>query len=160
VPPVVNGLQIAEALDFQRFQRIQSVAWWLLALVPISAVLGLFGQGLFSETSAGGARAGVTATYDRFARHGVDTDLELALTGRRGSTVAISRAFLDRYSVTDIQPEPIRVTTRAGDVVFRFVAGRGGVATFTLQADAIGSSSGTVTAPGGRPIRIRQLVYP
>ena len=53
-PPVVHGLQIDQALDFQRrFERVQRVAWWLLALVPLAAIAGLFGGGLFSEVTAG-----------------------------------------------------------------------------------------------------------
>lgn len=77
-PPVIDGLQIDQALSFQRrFHRVQVLAWALLTLVPIAAVLGLFGQGLFSQTSAGGPCAGVTATYDRFARMALDTELEL-----------------------------------------------------------------------------------
>jgi len=48
-PPVVNGLQIDQAMDFQRrFGRFQRVAWWLLAVVPVAAIAGLFGGGLFS----------------------------------------------------------------------------------------------------------------
>ena len=66
-PPVVDGLQIDQALDFQRrFGRVQRVAWWLLALVPVAAIAGLFGGGLFSEVTAGSERARVTVTYDRF----------------------------------------------------------------------------------------------
>src|SRR3954454_10525584 len=43
-PPIVDGLQINQALDFQRrFGRVQRVAWWLLSLVPVAAVAGLFG---------------------------------------------------------------------------------------------------------------------
>ena len=49
-PPVVHGLQIDQALNFQRrFGRVQRWAWWLLALVPVAAIAGLFGDGLFSE---------------------------------------------------------------------------------------------------------------
>ena len=66
-PPVVHGLQIDQALNFQRrFGRVQRVAWWLLALVPIAAIAGLFGDGLFSEVTAGSQRVGGTVTYERF----------------------------------------------------------------------------------------------
>ena len=53
-PPVLHGLQIDQALDFQRrFDRVQRVAWWLLALVPVAAIAGLFGGGLFRRGRGG-----------------------------------------------------------------------------------------------------------
>src|SRR3954451_6403199 len=94
-PPVVNGLQIDESLDFQRrFQRIQTVAWRVLALVPVAAVAGLFGGGLFSQVTAGGA--GLTVSYDRFGRRSVDTELEVTVPRARPPVaISISREFLD-----------------------------------------------------------------
>ena len=161
-PPVTNGLQIDEALTFQRrFARVQRVAWWLLALVPVAAVAGLFGDGLFSAATAGSARAGGTVTYERSARLTADTELELELSRpARTTDVAISRSFLDRYATSEVRPEPLRVSTSADAVVFTFATAPAGRVTFTLQPDAIGSSSGTVTIAGGTPVHVEQLVLP
>jgi hypothetical protein len=159
---VEHGLQIDQALDFQRrFGRVQRVAWRLLALVPVAAIAGLFGGGLFSEVTAGSERAGVTVTYERFGRRTADTELELELARpSRTTDVAISRAFLDRYDTSDVRPQPLRVRTRADAVVFTFAAAPRGRATLFLRPDAIGSSSGTVTVTGAMPVQIKQLVYP
>lgn len=161
-PPVTHGLQIDQALTFQRrFGRVQRVAWWLLALVPVASVAGLFGDGLFSEATAGSAPAGGTVTYERSGRLSADTELELEFARpSRTTDVAISRAFLDRYATSEIRPEPLRVRTLADAVVFTFAASAGGRATFLLQPDAIGSSSGTVTFGDGSPVRVKQLVFP
>jgi hypothetical protein len=162
-PPVVNGLQIDQALNFQRrFGRVQRVAWWLLALVPVAAIAGLFGGGLFSEVTAGSERARVTVAYERFGRVTANTQLELefARPSRTTTDVAISRAFLDRYDTSDVRPQPLRVRTLADAVVFTFAAAPAGRATFFLQPDAVGSSSGTVTVTNGMPVQIKQLVYP
>jgi len=59
-----------------------------------------------------------------------------------------------------VRPEPVRVRTLADAVVFTFAAGHAGRATFFLQPDAVGSSSGTVTFTGGAAAKIKQLVYP
>jgi hypothetical protein len=161
-PPVVNGLQIDQALDFQRrFHVVQRVAWWVLALVPVAAVLGLFGGGLFSETTAGSRAAGVTATYDRFARMSADTEIELRLARADGPTaVSISRALLDRYDISEIRPEPERVVTRPDRIEYVFAASASGTARFALQPSSAGSSSGTVTAAGGTPVPVNQFVFP
>src|SRR4051794_28419404 len=103
-PPVVNGLQIDQSLDFQRrFERIQKIAWRILALVPIAAVVGLFGGGLFSQVTARGA--GLTVVYDRFGRRSVDTQLEVTVVRpRQPVTVSISREFLDGYDLSEVRP--------------------------------------------------------
>jgi hypothetical protein len=161
-PPVVHGLQIDQALSFQRrFGRVQRLAWWLLALVPVAAIAGLFGDGLFSQVTAGSDRAGGTVTYERFGRLTADTKLEVEFARpSRTTDVAISRAFFDRYDTSEVRPEPLRVRTLADAVVFTFAAAAAGRATFSLRPQAAGSSSGTVTVTGGRPVRVKQLVYP
>jgi hypothetical protein len=161
-PPVVDGLQIDQALTFQRrFERVQRVAWWLLALVPVAAIAGLFGGGLFSEATAGSERARVTVTYQRFGRLTADTELQLKFAGpARTTDVAISRAFLDRYDTSEVRPQPLRVRTLANAIVFTFAAAPAGRATFSLTPAEVGSSRGTVTVSDGTPVHVKQLVYP
>ena len=121
-PPVVDGLQIDQALSFQRrFGRFQRVAWSLLALIPVAAIAGLFGDGLFSDVTAGSDRVGGTVTYERFGRLTADTELVLEFARpSRTTDVAISRAFFDRYVTSEVRPEPVRVRTLADAVVFAF----------------------------------------
>lgn len=161
-PPLVSGLQIDEALDFQkRFHVVQRVTWWVLALVPVAAVLGLFGGGLLSERTAGGDAAGVTVRYDRFARITADTQFELQLTRADGpTTVTISRALLDLYRIGEIRPEPERVVTRADSIDYVFAASANGTVLLAVKPDSVGSSSGTVTVAGGAPVRINQFIFP
>ena len=161
-PPVVNGLQIDQALDFQRrFHVIQRIAWWLLALVPVAAIAGLFGGGLFGETTTGSRAAGVTVSYDRFARVTADTEIELRLARADGPTaVSISRSLLDRYDISEIRPEPERVVTRPDRIEYVFAASAGGTARFAVQPSSAGSSSGTVAVAGGVPVRVNQFVFP
>ena len=161
-PPVVNGLQIDQALNFQRrFGRVQRVAWRLLAVVPVAAIAGLFGGGLFSEVTAGSERTGSTVTYERFGRLTADTELELEFARpSRTTDVAISRAFFDRYDTSEVRPEPLRVRTLPNAVVFTVAATPAGRATFFLQPSTVGSSSGTVTVTGGTPVHVKQLVFP
>lgn len=161
-PPVINGLQIDQALDFQRrFHVIQRITWWLLALVPVAAVAGLFGGGLFSETTAGSRAAGVTVSYDRFARISADTEIELRLTSADGPTaVSISRSLLDRYDISEVRPEPERVVTRPDRIEYVFAATASGTARFAVQPSSAGSSSGTVAVAGGMPVRVNQFVFP
>jgi len=159
-PPVVNGLQIDQSLDFQRrFQRVQKVAWRVLALLPVAAVAGLFGGGLFSQVTAG--TGGMKVSHDRFGRRSVDTQLDVTVTrARQPVAVSISRDFLDGYDVSEVRPPPERVAAYADRLVYEFEALPGASASFTLQPQRLGSSSGTVTVAGSQPVRVRQLIYP
>ena len=149
---MVDGLQIDQALTFQRrFERVQRVAWWLLSLVPVAAIAGLFGGGLFSTATAGSERARVTVTYERFGRLTADTELELEFARpSRTTDVAISRAFLDRYDTSEVRPQPLRVRTVADAVVFTFAAAPAGRATFSLAPAAVGSVAGRSRSPAAR----------
>lgn len=159
-PPVVNGLQIDQSLDFQRrFHRVQRVAWHLLALIPVAAVLGLFGDGLLSAVTARGT--GVEVAYERFGRRTVDTELEVTFERARSPvTVSIDTRFLNGYSVSEVRPEPERVTARAGRLDYTFAALPGASVSFDLQAQRLGSNRGTVTVSGSPPVHLRQFVYP
>ena len=54
---MVQGLQIDQALNFQRrFGRFQRVVWWLLTVIPVAAIAGLFGDGTV-QRGHGGLRA-------------------------------------------------------------------------------------------------------
>src|SRR4051812_41943747 len=121
-PPVVNGLQIDQSLDFQRrFGRVQRIAWRVLALLPVAAVAGLFGGGLFSQVTAGDS--GATVSYERFGRRSVDTEVQVTVVRARSPvTVSISRGFLDGYDVSEVRPQPERVTAYADRLVFAFAA--------------------------------------
>src|SRR4051794_20555004 len=150
-PPVVNGLQIDQSLDFQRrFERIQTIVWRVLALLPVAAIAGLFGGGLFSQVTAGDG--GVKVSSDRFGRRSVDTQLEVTLVrAQRPVAVSISRDFLDGYDVSEIRPQPERVTAYADRLAYTFAALPRATISFTLQPQGLGSSRGTVTVAGSRP---------
>src|SRR4051812_15829106 len=155
-PPVVNGLQIDQSLDFQRrFQRVQTIAWSVLALLPLAAIAGLFGGGLFSQVTAGGV------SYDRFGRRSVDTQLELTVPRARPPVaIAISREFLDGYDMSEIRPQPQRVTAYADRLVYTFAALPDARVAFTLQPKRLGPGSGTATVAGSQPVELHQLVHP
>ena len=123
---------------------------------------GLFGGGLFGETTAGGRAAGVTVSYDRFARITADTEIELRLERADGPTaVTISRALLDRYQISEIRPEPVRVVTRPDRIeyVVRGVGQRDGAVRRPARR-APGPAAARSTVAGGAPVRVNQFVFP
>jgi hypothetical protein len=159
-PPVVDGLQIDQSLDFQRrFRLVQTLAWRVLTLVPLAAVAGLFGGGLFSQVTAGGGN--VTVSYDRFGRRSVDTELEVTIQrALPPAEVSISRGFLDGYDVSEVRPPPERVTAYPDRLVYAFATLPGASVSFTLVPQRLGFSGGSVAVAGSRAVHVHQIIYP
>ena len=62
--------------------------------------------------------------------------------------------------MSEVRPQPARVTAHTDRVVFAFEALPGSSVTFTVQPNRLGSRSGTVTIAESRPVQLQQFVYP
>jgi hypothetical protein len=156
----VGGLQIDQSLEFQhRFHRVQRIAWRLLGLLPILAIAGLFGGGLFSNVTAGDPAARVS--YERFGRLTVDTRIRVVLASpRRPAVVTLDRALLDAYDITEVRPQPSQVEVSANRTSYAFSALPGARVSLTVQPRRLGSVRGAVSVAGARPVQVHQFVYP
>ncbi len=164
-----RGLDIEEGLPFQKREwRVQRIAWILLALLLLGAVLGLVGPGPLSFTSTGTSRLNVH--YERFVRWQAPQSIVIAAAAAPAHSLlqlAINRAYLDRVSIQQVTPEPSSVKLSRNDFVYSFeIAGAAPSTTITLdlQSTQMGLLHGEVTmgsagAPGAG-VRFSQLVYP
>jgi hypothetical protein len=158
-PTFLGDLQIDQSLEFQqRFHRVQKVLWRLLALLPILAVAGLFGGGVFSSVTTGDP--GARVTYDRFARLTVKTRLSVTVGGGRRPVVSLDRTLLNAYDLTEIRPQPSRTVVSADRTSFSFSALPGAQVSLSLQPRRLGSVRGAVSVAGARPVRVHQFIYP
>ena len=65
----IDDLQIDEDMEFQRRSWIvQRIGWAIFALVILLAALGLFGDGILSDTKAGQEEGALWLEYPRFER--------------------------------------------------------------------------------------------
>jgi hypothetical protein len=156
--PGVEDLE--EHIAFQRRARV--VGHFLTAagiLILAAAALGLLGGGLLSDGTARSA-AGLAVGYERFARLGASTELDVRLGGARSEgTVAITQDFLDAYQVAAVVPDPQEVSAGPRRVVYTFARRAPAEATFTLQPERAGIHRAIVDGPDGH-VSFRQLVYP
>ena len=158
-----GGLDIDQDVAFERRRaQVGKLAWTLIALALVAAALGLFGgSGPLVATTREAPSGSVEAGFDRFARLGDSTVLDLQLSGGEGPrNVAISRDWLEHYRVGAILPEPESVTALPDRYVYTFDAGASGLARMTLTPREIGVHDAVVWGPDDERVAWSQLVYP
>lgn len=102
------GIDIEEDRPFQeRFWSFQRFAWLLLALIMLTALVGLTGQGgmlAHAEASAGDA----SIDYPRVTRWEASDEFRLTVPGASNRVaVEIGPAFSKVFEYEDIQPVPV-----------------------------------------------------
>jgi hypothetical protein len=158
------ALELEEDSEDQRGNaRRQRVAWLVMVLVLLAALVGLFGSGPCSRASA---QAGsLRLQYERFVRHGAQNRLsfEVDSSGRDELRLWLGRDLLARLQVQSVMPTPISTGLDRDGVTFVFrVAqpGRSQSIQFLTQAQHIGRLSGRAELDGGGVLEFTQLVYP
>lgn len=132
--------------------RFERVAWVLLLVVVVVALLGLLGgSGPFTRASREAGDAEVS--YDRIVHYSGSTTLELTVPATEdGARVSFNRSFLEGMDVEKVQPEPQSV--EAGDerttYVFEVAAGQDAAELlFTLRPERIGRHRAHLEFDGG-----------
>jgi hypothetical protein len=163
----VGSLEIDQDLDFQRREwRVQRVLWVGAALLLVLAVLGLFGTGPISSTTATSGDGTVAVDYHRFVRHDGRASLRFHVSGDQASNqqiaLWISQGYIDNMQIEDITPQPTEVRSAGDRTIFVFAVDQPGDplnATFSLRPSHIGRISGEAGAGDAR-LDIDQLSYP
>ena len=133
-----------------------------MLLIVGAAAGGLFGSGLMSKATAGGAD--LLVEYDRFARYLSPVRLTIRTRADAAGAVIIriDSKFIQDVKIDKIVPEPAGVETENGWLAFRFNAATPGevAVQFDLIPDRTGPIRGTVASGNAAPVSIVQFVYP
>jgi hypothetical protein len=149
--------------------RAQRLAWALMALVVLAALLGLTGSGPLSRESVTSADGVVRVEYERFLRRGGTTKLRIHAGPNRRDTagliVWVARPYLEDVTIQGIQPSPEAVQAGHDRVIWRFAVSSqdpGGPVTVTIQLvpGAIGRVRGAVGLDARPGLEFSQWVYP
>lgn len=164
----VGDLEIDQDLAFQaREWRLQRVAWSVMGLIIVAAMLGLFGTGPLSAATAGDAEGSLAVEYQRFVRHDGRTTVTV-LVGEGQAVgdqveVWVAADYLDGFEVRGVSPEPEEVRSEGGGLIYEFAVGdptQRVEVTFSLQPRRMGRLTGEIGVPGGQTVTFGQLSYP
>lgn len=167
-PPNRGELELDDDIDFQRRSwKFQRAGRFLMALLVVLALLGLFGGGPLSNATAGGEGAKLSIEYSRFARLSGTSTLRLRLapgaaTGGEAK-IRISREFLDGVQVDTITPEPTESEAGEEHTIFTFAipdATQPAIIEFHFRPLKFGRLSADVGLVGETRVRLAPLVYP
>jgi hypothetical protein len=164
-----RSLNVEQDLRFERREwAVQRSGWTVLLLILVAALLGLCGSsGRFGAASAGDEAGLLQVSYARFPRHAAPTTLEIRLgpDATQGERVGVwvDRAFLDRFELEAVVPEPESVELGSDRLTYVFPIAEPGLPVaivFNLRADDYGRQIGRLGLPDGSSLRFRQFVLP
>jgi len=148
---------IREDMRFQRrYWLFERIGWTVLLLIMAAAAAGTFAGGPLS--AAAGTGDGFDATYERFARRGVDTGMTVHLPTSRTLWVQ----GMDGFDITGLDPRPATVRSEGDGLAYDFTPGAGTiVATFRLKPRDWGRQRIRLAAtPDAAPTTLDIFVYP
>ena len=163
-----HALEIEEDLEFtRRVWRAQRIGWVLLAAWVVAALLGVLGPGPLASSSASSPDGALRLEYGRFEHFQRPFELEFAIgsdaTRAELVRIWIDVAYLERFDLERITPEPVATLAGADRQAFEFRAlepGRPMRVTFELEPRSAGRVEGRAGIDGGAELAFTQLVYP
>lgn len=155
---------IQEDMRFQeKLWKLERAGWVALTLIVVITLLGAFGAGPLSQTSAQTPGGDLDIQYQRFERNGAASQLLIkAKAGSDGQVwLAIDGALLKRFTVESIQPQPLAAEAFGNGTRLHFQPDAHGWTTayFSLRPDGIGPAKSVVRL-GGQSVTLTQFIYP
>jgi hypothetical protein len=164
----IGDLEINQDLDFQRrCWKAQRIGWTMMALLALSALLGLFGGGPFSHTSTGDPSIPLSIKYERLGRYLSPLTLTVHVTSGASEDGKVrlwfSRDFLREVQIQGITPKPESAEISASGAIYIFRLAQpdqGGDVIVHFEAQAIGPLRGKVGHTESRSIAFTHWIYP
>ncbi len=159
-------LEIDQALEFQKRSWVaQRVAWAIAVLILLAAVVGLFGNGPFSNASV--VVPGLSIRYERLERHAMPTSVDFIISPEtmkdNEATLTLDRSFLEDVRIDSIVPEPKDTRVDSDSITYSFEVADISEpieVTLLLEYDGMGIVEGRASAGDTPPAAFRQFVYP
>jgi hypothetical protein len=167
-PQADKTLELDQDLAFQhRSWIVQRIGWIVLGLIIVAALLGLFGEGPLSHTTARTQDGSLGLAYNRFWRVQAAMTLRVFLmpkTAYAGEVrLWLSRSYVDAVDVQHITPQPQRVEAGTDRLTYVFAISQMGQQieiTFQVKPERPGRVAGRLGLEDGTTLSFAHVIYP
>ncbi|WP_409289777.1 hypothetical protein [Pseudomonas sp. KCJK8927] len=148
----------------QRVWRFERVGWYVLTVIVVLALAGLFGNGPLSNRQATSSDGRVEVEYQRLSRSGTTDKLRITVRGTGGEPVMLmlGGSLLRKASIETLQPEPQTSFSHGNALLLQLGTSQDGIATLylTLRSEYVGELEGVVKAGPSSSVRFTTFLYP
>jgi hypothetical protein len=156
---------IREDMAYQlKVWRFERVGWYVLVLLMVLGLLGLFSRGLFSSRDVHSEDGKVRVEYEMFHRNGSMNSMKISVSGVPESQVELELAgdLLEGFSIETLQPEPLRTRSFSQGMRLWVQTDTQGQANLylTLRGDGLGLFRSRIAASGTTGVKLDQFIFP
>lgn len=148
----------------RRIWRFERLGWYVLVLIVVMTLCGLFSNGLLSTTTVASQQRDLIVKYERFHRSGAVNTMVIKSHGEPGAvhTLLIGSAQLEGFAIDSIQPQPIRSAGTRNGLKLTLPGDDHGDSILYLawRSDGVGLYDGKISVEGGGEVPIIQFIYP
>ncbi|WP_027613501.1 hypothetical protein [Pseudomonas sp. URIL14HWK12:I6] len=156
---------IREDMAYQlKVWRFERVGWYVLVLVVVLALVGLFSRGLISSREVRSDVGKIRVEYEMFHRNGSTNSMKVSVNATPDTAVELELAgqLLEGFSIETLQPEPLRSRSSSQGIRLWLQTDLDGQAKLyiTLRGDGLGFYRSQIFSPGTNGIKLVQFIFP
>lgn len=156
---------IREDMTYQlKVWRFERVGWYVLVLVVLMGLMGVFSRGLLSSRDVRSEDGNVRVDYEMFHRNGSTNSMKITLSSTPDSQAELELAgqLLEGFSIETLQPEPLRSRSSSHGIRLWLQTDLDGQATLyiTLRGDGLGLYRSEILSPGTNSVKLVQFIFP
>ncbi|MFK3772977.1 hypothetical protein [Pseudomonas sp. NPDC089406] len=148
----------------KRVWRFERVGWYVLVIIVLLALAGLFGNGPLSDAEVVSQDGQLKVQYQRLSRSGSTDNLFITIQGSPGQPVMVELegSLLREASIETMQPEPQVSMSDGPALLLKLGTSKDGMATLylTLRSEHVGSLEGVVRAGSNTEVHFSTFLYP
>lgn len=148
----------------RRIWRLERVGWYLMLLIVVLTLCGLFSHGVLSSQTVTTQQQDLSVEYQRFHRNGAVDSMVIHSYGEPGRphTLVISHSMMKGFSIESMQPQPTRSAGTREGLRLTLPADAHGESTLYLswRSGGVGFVAGEIALDGGGRVAVTQFIYP
>ena len=156
---------VGEDMVFQhKVWRFERVGWYVLVLLVILTLLGLFSRGPLSSRELHSSDGSLSVEYEAFHRNGSSNAMVIRLKGQPNTVleIALEGDWLEGFEVQALQPPPLRSAAAGQGMRLWVQADERGQASLhlSLLGEGFGTYHSRIATAGGASVSFNPFIFP